>query len=539
VITFALILLTGASATAQDDLPVVKGKKIVATVQGEPITLDELNAQLASLRGAEATPDTRRRLAVLDRLIHVALIAQEARRMGLDKLPEVRNVVDSQTRLMLREELVEQAVKNAKGDPKDVQKTYHASVRQWKVSAALFDKEEHARSMAAALDAGKTFGELARTYQAEGKASKVEHEVVLKRGAADPAIGAAVAALAVGATSPVVSTKSGFVIVRLEEILYPDDAVAKARAEQIVLTAARKDALTAFDKALKKKYVKIHRDVLRGIDYEADRPGFEALGKDTRVLAEIKGETPVTVGELTEQLKFKFFHGTAMAAQRKRLNAKKEEVLDGILHRKVFRKEAMRLGLHKTDAYRRKVRDYENSVLFEAALRKVVAPDVELKDDDVKAYYEEHRERFTTPEMMRIKSLVFADRAIAQTALESLRKGGDFQWVASRAEDQLDPNAKVVPSFDGMPVMTSELPEGIRKALTGANAGDVRLYASPENHFYVLSVQQVIAAAPKPFEAVKGEIVKTMLDQKIEQAIADYANKLRSLSDVKVFLKAS
>jgi hypothetical protein len=535
LLTLALIVATGANATAQD-LPVVKGKKVVATVQGESLTLDQLNAQLESTGSSDAPRDRGAQRAVLDRMIQVVLIAQEARRMGLDKLPEVRKLLDSQSRLMLREELVDRAVKNAKADPTEVEKIYKASVQQWRLSAALFEKEEHARGMAAALDAGHNFATLAKSSLAEGKASKVEHEVVLKKDKLDPAIAGAVAALPVGATSPVIPMKTGFVIVKLEAIEYPDDAGAKARAHQAALTAARQDGLTAFDEALKKKYVTINRTLLKNLDYEADTPGFEALLKDTRVVAEIKGEKPVTVGELTETLRFQFFHGTAMAAERKRVNAKKEQALDALLHRKVFRKEALRLGLDKTDAYRRKIRDYENAVLFEAALRKAVAPDVRLTDEDVKAYYEQHRDEYTTPAMMRIKSLAFLSESSAETALDSLRKGADFEWVASRAEAQVDRNAKGLLSFDGRPIMTGQLPEGIQKAVAGAKAGDLRLHASPENHVYVLSVQQVVPATPKPYEDVKAEVAKKVLDRTMATAIAEYAAKLRSLSDVRVYL---
>jgi hypothetical protein len=86
--------------------------------------------------------------------------------------------------------------------------------------------------------------------------------------------------------------------------------------------------------------------------------------------------------------------------------------------------------------------------------------------------------------------------------------------------------------------MSSELPAGLQKAVAGARSGDVRLYASPEKHYYVLAVQQVVPAAPKPYEEVRGEVARKVLDQKIEKAIDEYAAKLRSLSDVKVFLKA-
>lgn len=87
--------------------------------------------------------------------------------------------------------------------------------------------------------------------------------------------------------------------------------------------------------------------------------------------------------------------------------------------------------------------------------------------------------------------------------------------------------------------MTSELPDGVQKAVAGANAGDARLYASPEKRFYVLAIQDVVAAQVQPYEQVRREITEKALDVKIQKAVEEHAEKLRALSDVKVFLKAS
>ena len=531
----AILVVLPLGRGAAQDLPVVKGRKIVASVQGDPITLDEFNRQ----RPAGGEPDPAADLRLLRRLINVRLIAQEGRRMELDKLPEIRKMLEGYAPVTLREELVERTVKGITADPHDVDEMYRDAVREWKVSAVLFAGEEPARSMVAELGARQDFAELARTYLAAGKATRIDEGVVLKRDGVDPAVAQALAGLAVGATSPVIATRSGLVVLKVDEIRYPDDPAARAKAERAVVLKKRREAVAALDAALRAKYVTVDEPLLKSLDYEAATPGMDARLKDRRVLARIKGEKPITVADLTEQLKFQFFHGAQMAAERKRLNAKKAEILDGMVHRRVFRKEALRLGLDKTDAYRDKLKDYEENVLFEAVLRKAVVPDVRVTEDDVKAYYEAHRAEHTTPEMVRMRSLAFDDKARAEATRDLLRSGADFQWVASRAEGQLDPNATGVLAFDNRPIMTSELPDAIRKAIAGAKGGDVTLYPAPENRYYVLAIDSIIAAQPESYDTLRATMREKVVNGKIEQAVEEYADRLRALSDVKVYLKGA
>jgi hypothetical protein len=55
----------------------------------------------------------------------------------------------------------------------------------------------------------------------------------------------------------------------------------------------------------------------------------------------------------------------------------------------------------------------------------------------------------------------------------------------------------------------------------------------------VLAAQDVVAAQPQPYEQVRREIAEEVLDVKIQKAVEEYAEKLRALSDVRVYLKAS
>jgi hypothetical protein len=540
VLLFTLSLATqAASAGAADELPTVKGQRVVAAVGGEVVTLDELREQMEPASPADPAADRATRLVVLNRLINVVLIAQEARRMGLDQLPETRKMVESNARVMLREELVARTLKDVRPDEREVESAYRDAIRTWKVSAALFEKQEHATALAAEVAAGTPMAQVAAAYRAAGKATKVEEGVLLKHQGTDAAITAALTGMAVGATSPVITTRSGFVVLRLDDVLYPDDPAARRAAEEKSVVKRRQEAIDALDEQLRKKYAKVDLKLLESLDYDAATPGIDALLKDRRVLADIKGDKPLTVADLTEEIKFQFFHGTKAAAERGQLNARKAKVFDTLLHRRIFRKEALRLKLDRTESYRRKVTAFERSVLFEAVIRKAIAPGVTMSDDDVKAYYDAHRSEYTTPEMMRIRSLAFADVTSAERARESLAKGADFQWVSGRAEGQLPANRAGRLAFDGRPIITTELPEGVQDAVRGARSGDLRLFTSAEKHGYVLVIDEVIPPAPRPFEDVKGDITKIVAGRKIERAVEDYAAKLRRLSDVKVYLRAS
>lgn len=530
----------GAGFAFAQGLPVVKGKKIVASVNGEAITLEELAQEIGDVK-KESAPgtkaDRKREQEVLQRLINIRLIVQEARSIGLDKLPENKMMVDAYAKEALREELVGKIVGGAKADDTEVDQIYKDAVREWKVSAVLCDKEDDAKRFEAELKAGKNFGELAKAFKADGRAKQIEEGVYLKPKDMDPQFGRAVSSMAVGATSSVVRTTTGFAVLRLEDVRYGENAEEKEKARQTVLERARREALQAYNESLKKKFVTVKQDVLDAVDYAAPSPSFDALLKDTRVVAEIKGDKPVTVGELTEQLRYQFFHGLDRAMERKRLNARKGVTLDGIIHRRLFRREALRRGLDKTESYRAKLKEYEAGLLLGTFIRKVIQPDIKLTEAEVKAYYDAHAKEYSAPEMMKIRSLAFTRRGDAENVIQKLKEGAEFQWLAAHAEGQADSNARGVWSFDGKPVMTEDLPEGMRKVLSGAKAGDVRLYASGDGYFYALVIQDVIPSKPQPYEVARQVLAQRVMSDKVKTAVEDYAGKLRSASDVKVYLK--
>jgi len=530
-ITLLIGLLVGSvGIVSGEDLPVIRGKKVVATVTGEPITLEELNRDLAFASGASQSE-------VLGRLINVNLVVQEGKRIGLDELPEIKNMIDAFSKVTLREELMERRVKDIKADQKEIEKLYREGIKEWKVSSVLLEKEDDAKKMAEEIGTGKNFDELSKQYVAAGKAKEGERGEWLKVKNISPQIVNAISKIKAGSISPIIPIKSGFVILRLEDIRYTEDPEAMKQAREEALKRKKVQALKDYSNALIKKYATVNQDVLKSIDYESKAPGFEALLKDKRAVAKITGEDPITVAELTQHLKMQFFHGIERAIESKKLNSKKVPALDEMIYKRVFRKEALRLGLDKTEGYENRVKEYENSVLFGAFVNKVIVPDIKMKEEEMKAYYGEHVKEYTMPEMMRINGLVFAKREDEESAIEKLRKGTEFQWLAENAEGQVDKDTKGLLTFDGKLVATKDLPEGVQKAIHGARAGDFRLYESSNGYFYVLAVQDVIPAKLQPYEEAREAVAKRLFDEKVKKAVEDYADKLRAVSEVRIYLK--
>jgi parvulin-like peptidyl-prolyl isomerase len=538
ILAVSLLAVTIAFASDQE-LPVMKGKKIVAMANDEPITLDEFNREVSSLKGsksAEGKKDGDSEL--LRRLINTKLIIQEARKIGLDELDEVKNMVDVFSRVTLRELLAERQLKDVKADPKEVEKIYKESVKEWKIKSVLFEKEDAAKKMEEEIKEGRSFDKVAQKAVSDGTAKGGAESTYMGRKELLPGVAEAVSKMSVGSVSSIIPVGSGFAILKVEDTRYPENPEAKEIAKRQALTLKKRGVLENYNNALIKKYVKLNKKVLDEIDFEAKEPGFQELLEDKRVIAEIQGENPITVGDLTDGVRQQLYHGVERAIESKRLNERKTSVLDEMLYKRVFRKEALRLGIDKTKVYKNRVKEYENSVIFGAFIQKAVRPDIKLKEEELKTYYNDHVKEYTMPEMIKINSLVFAKREFAEKTLEKLRKGTDFQWLTENAEGQVDKsNSKDVLNFEGKFLTANDLPEGVRKSISGAKPGDFRLYESPEGYFYAVAIQDVIPAKPQPYAETREAIAKILYNEKLNKAVEEWAEKLRAVSDVKVYLK--
>ncbi len=531
-----------AEGAGDPKLPVIRGKEAIATVNGEPITLDQFLRTMASIHeeaGEKKVGGSRNLSAILDRLINIRLIYQEARNIGLDELEDVKSAVEEYRKKTLRSYLYGYHVRNIKKAKKeDVEKIYKDSVREVKVASLLIDKEEDAKALEAGLKSGEKYDELARRMVLEGKAEGGGEGQYLKLKELNPVTAGAVANLKIGEVSPVLPLGKKYTILKLEDIRIPEEPQAREKAQAEALSQAKIAEMNRYAESLKKKQVKIKEDLLESIDFDAKEPGIVDLMADKRVLAQVQGSAPVTVGELAEAVSRKYFHGPDRMAAKRKLNLRKQEVLNEILLRRLFDKEAIRLKIDRIPEYNAQVAEFKEETVFSVFVQQAILPDLKIDEEEIRAFYEGHKSEFRSPDKIKIRILAFTERRDAEEALEKLINGADLQWVLAYAPGQIDPEkARDLFEWGGKVLSAEDLPGGVRQAISGAKSGDFRFYSSPEGPSCVLSVEEVLPSRMQPFEEMKGVLAEKILREKSMEILNSWLVKLKAAYKVKIFAR--
>ena len=214
-----------------------------------------------------------------------------------------------------------------------------------------------------------------KKWIAAGEAKGSVEGQYLKFGSLSPEVAKAVSSMKKGEVSPLIRIGKQFSLLKLEDIRYPKDKAAREQAEKEALAGEKgrvpeKRTRRGCERSTSRSTGKL----VDNLDFESAEPGFEKLRADGRVLAKVKGEKPVTVGDLTAALEKKFFHGAERAAEEKKINRKKDQVLEEILNRRVTLMEAKMQKLDRTEYFKGKAQENRNGVLFGAFVQKVIAP---------------------------------------------------------------------------------------------------------------------------------------------------------------------
>jgi parvulin-like peptidyl-prolyl isomerase len=196
--------------------------------------------------------------------------------------------------------------------------------------------------------------------------------------------------------------------------------------------------------------------------------------------------------------------------------------------------EVSRLGLDKTDEYRRRAEEGRNGAVFGAFVQKVVIPDVKLEESQVRAYYDAHQAEYSAAAFYKVESIGFSSQKAAEAAVAKLRSGTDFKWLNANADGKLTEGKDT--ERPGGVISSKAMTGAFAKAMEGARSGDYRVFAPSDNQFYAVHVLQVTPPMVQPYEEVRDTITQKLYGEVMQKSVQDWMTKLRKAHKVDVYL---
>jgi peptidyl-prolyl cis-trans isomerase C len=502
----------------------------LATVGGEPLTVQDLDAEISATLAAgqsregltKADPD-----AVLKRLVQDRLLEQEGYRTGADKLPEIR----SQVRDLLRARAVRALMDSVSAPPPgkttprpDSLLGRTSVVRRY--SHILVPDEAVARTLRDSLDRGVPFADLARRHSTDTTAPSGGDLGFTAEDAYIEEFEAAASKLKLNGIAGPVHSKFGWHLITLTATR--TDTLKSAPMVTAVLEAKerqrRTEAVRAYVQRLRVKYAVTTDDsLLARLDYASKDPAKQKeLQTSTAVLAVIP-TGKLTVAGLTRNIRFKYFHGLE---DKPDAAAIRNGMFDEWVTEAVLSHEAHRLGLDRRPSVEREGKVEERRLLREEVLKNILDFPFKPAEAEILAFYQGHQKELETKPRAKVQSVLFEDEAAAKQFGDQLGAGARFSWLVDRTKGIKGGPPPIPDSWIGL----DKLGLAGKPVGEGTVVGPLKI----PNGWAVGAVVSVAKAGAPPLGECRDQVLQLMRGERNRQVIQESLDQLWKSSGVNI-----
>ncbi|WKA54290.1 peptidylprolyl isomerase [Planococcus shixiaomingii] len=152
-------------------------------------------------------------------------------------------------------------------------------------------------------------------------------------------------------------------------------------------------------------------------------------------------------------------------------------------------------------------------------IEKLIGPDVEITDEQIKAYFEENKESFAQPEQVEASHILVASKEEADEVAKKLKDGESFATLA--ADHSIDTatagNGGELGSF-----AAGEMAAEFEKAAFAMKVDEISKPVETEFGFHIIKVTGKTEAAEANLEDSKEQIKETLFDEALNTQYATW-----------------
>jgi peptidyl-prolyl cis-trans isomerase C len=164
----------------------------------------------------------------------------------------------------------------------------------------------------------------------------------------------------------------------------------------------------------------------------------------------------------------------------------------------------------------------------------------DISEEELRAYYEEHQERYATPDQVQVRHILVKpasdredDKATTRSLLLSLRhkamEGEDFSGLAAVHSEC--PSGKEAGGDLGWIVRGTTLPE-FDNIIFGMDIGEISDVVETSAGFHIVEKTDEAMGEPMTFDQVKERIHELLIHERKGKALSEYVDQLRGKAEI-------
>jgi len=183
-------------------------------------------------------------------------------------------------------------------------------------------------------------------------------------------------------------------------------------------------------------------------------------------------------------------------------------------------------------------KNLEKQMVINQVQQVEVAGKIGISDNEAQAYYDEHKDQFTTPASITLRELlvtvkmdgkainVAADDAAKAKAEDLVRRARAGESFAALVAEASDAPSKANGGLVG-PLSAEELDPGVRKLIEGLKPGGVTEVFRTSGGYAIIQLDTSTPPVVKSFEVARDDIAQKVYDSKRNAEFSRYLSKLR------------
>jgi peptidyl-prolyl cis-trans isomerase C len=202
----------------------------------------------------------------------------------------------------------------------------------------------------------------------------------------------------------------------------------------------------------------------------------------------------------------------------------REKFLDEVVKKEMLYQQALKEGIDKDPKFSRQVENFKKLTLISDLLQKEIMDKAKVSENDVKEYYDKHKQEFAATSRIRASHILVKTEAEAEKVLARLKKGEKFAAIAK--EVSIDKPSAANGGDVGYFSRGDMVPE-FERAAAGLKVGETSGPVKTSFGYHIIKVTDKKTGPVIEFDRVKDVIMQRLSAEKQKAVFDSYVTDLK------------